>query len=689
MDRYRQYTPGDDAPINDGDGYFLGFYSRLQPTYLKAGQLFYAGNMRMDRGTCRVRKGLLALSTDVNLTNPPLIVGATTLATSFSVSSLTRSGTTATAATTTAHGYATSNRVNIRGAAQSAYNGDFTITVTGASGFTYTVAGSPTTPATGTIFANKGPRVFNNYASQAVGSGDYANQTTNEEGIVIASTSAAYLYRYGQSTITISYPANETCDVGSPCDLVLFLGTMYLFRGYSTAAALTVSSITRSSTTATITTSSAHGLSTGNWVAVVGASPDGYNGIAQVTVTTSTAFTYTVSSSLTTPATGTITARPCKPPLQWNLNTSTAAFTVVTTGPNAAGAPLINIPAVDWGMFFKSRLVLPWSRDQLVLSDIDDASTYDPSQNQFRIHPGTADWLIAAYPYQEGRLLALYRKSVHALVLDNTDLSIAQAFEITRAFGCVGRRTVVNCGPYVIWLSDRGVVKMDVTDELSLKSTTAPMSDPIQDIIDTINWPYAANAVATFWNNRYYLAVPIDTSTTNNTVLVYNFLNDAWESVDTFPAGYDVLNFHILSYNGTKRIHTVSTAGYVFLMEEGEVDEWGAPQSVMEFPIQGSMQTRSYLADTYEIKRLKRFQLEANVSSGDTFTVTTVLSNPDLTTTSLTYVADDTSDKSIRGMVNRRGNSWRFEIATTVGRPEFKAIANEAMVTSRATLNYP
>lgn len=64
--------------------------------------------------------------------------------------SLTRSGSTATA-TSTAHGYLSGISVDISGAVQPEYNGTFVITVTDANHFTYTLAGTPTTPATGTI----------------------------------------------------------------------------------------------------------------------------------------------------------------------------------------------------------------------------------------------------------------------------------------------------------------------------------------------------------------------------------------------------------------------------------------------------------------------------------------------------------------------------------------------------------
>lgn len=65
--------------------------------------------------------------------------------------SLTRSGTTVTANTPTPHRLATGMSTTISGAVETAYNGTFSVTVTGANSFTYQVAGAPATPATGTI----------------------------------------------------------------------------------------------------------------------------------------------------------------------------------------------------------------------------------------------------------------------------------------------------------------------------------------------------------------------------------------------------------------------------------------------------------------------------------------------------------------------------------------------------------
>lgn len=74
-------------------------------------------------------------------------------------------------------------------------------------------------------------------------------------------------------------------------------------------AAQAISSITRSSSTATVTTSSSHGYSTGDWITIAGAGESQYNGIFQITKTAATTFTYAVPGTPSTPASGTKTAR--------------------------------------------------------------------------------------------------------------------------------------------------------------------------------------------------------------------------------------------------------------------------------------------------------------------------------------------------------------------------------------------
>lgn len=79
---------------------------------------------------------------------------ATISAQTIGITTLTRSGSTATATTTANHNLATGVSVTIAGASQSEYNITATINVVSNTQFTYTISGSPASPATGTITAS-------------------------------------------------------------------------------------------------------------------------------------------------------------------------------------------------------------------------------------------------------------------------------------------------------------------------------------------------------------------------------------------------------------------------------------------------------------------------------------------------------------------------------------------------------
>jgi len=119
------------------------------------------------------------------------------------------------------------------------------------------------------------------------------------------------LTRCDQRYYRAAWAAGTTYTAGSE---VYFLGntgrSVGAYYQALRAMPLTVSSITRVSATAIVTTASAHGLVTGDWVTISGASQTDYNLNTEVTVTGSTTFTYVVLNSPVTPATGTIKASP-------------------------------------------------------------------------------------------------------------------------------------------------------------------------------------------------------------------------------------------------------------------------------------------------------------------------------------------------------------------------------------------
>lgn len=208
------------------------------------------------------------------------------------VTSLTRTGTTATAVVP-GHGLTTGNTIKILGAIQTAYNVTATATVVDANTFTYTVAGSPVTPATG--FIELLPR-------RATVTG-----ITRTGGTATVTTSAAHGLIVGQEVVV--YGATQTGYNGRAAVLTTPTATTFTYTVSGTPAtpatgsialapprATSLTALSRTGGTATATTSAAHGLVAGQAVRILNASAAAYNSTFDiVSVPTSTTFTFALA----------------------------------------------------------------------------------------------------------------------------------------------------------------------------------------------------------------------------------------------------------------------------------------------------------------------------------------------------------------------------------------------------------
>ena len=173
---------------------------------------------------------------------------------------------------------------------------------------------------------------------------------------VTVNTSGTHSYRTGDS-VTIS-GADQAAYNGDFVVTVLSSTSFTYQLVTEIGQTVSVTTLTRVSTTATATTTAPHGFSAGQVIAISGANPDGYNGNKTLLTASGTTFTYTVSSSLTTPATGTIEAfsSPATGTLKVKLKTGTQAvanatiqtsfvigFTQISGGSGYVNAPQVEI----------------------------------------------------------------------------------------------------------------------------------------------------------------------------------------------------------------------------------------------------------------------------------------------------------------------------------------------------------
>ena len=81
-----------------------------------------------------------------------------------------------------------------------------------------------------------------------------------------------------------------------------------------------------------------------------------------------------------------------------------------------------------------------------------------------------------------------------------------------------------------------------IADDFYIVGT--PISEPVKNIISRINKNYISSCNAAFYNNRYYLAIPLDTAITPSHILVYNALFNSFEGLWSIPtARMAITNF--------------------------------------------------------------------------------------------------------------------------------------------------
>ncbi|MCA6484093.1 MAG: baseplate J/gp47 family protein [Chitinophagaceae bacterium] len=245
---------------------------------------------------------------------------------SIAVTSLTRTGVTALALTSIEHGLATGMSVSMGGAVETAYNGVFSIVVTSPTSFTYTVSGSPSSPATGSVTVNV-PKA--NILVESTLTGSSSNQeggtelTLNVALTGVDSTALCDFYGFTGGTDTeedspyrqrVLYryqnPITLFNESAIKQEVLKVNGVTRVFvrgPGDFTGQYYSVSSITRTGSLAIVTMAGTHNLEDGQSIQVLGATPVEYNGTHRIIVLSPTSVGFAVDSGLVTPATGTIT----------------------------------------------------------------------------------------------------------------------------------------------------------------------------------------------------------------------------------------------------------------------------------------------------------------------------------------------------------------------------------------------
>ena len=145
-----------------------------------------------------------------------------------------------------------------------------------------------------------------------------------------------------------------------------------------------------------------------------------------------------------------------------------------------------------------------------------------------RVGTGEGDPPVALISGQAGNLIVLNERSAWSVDTSNATVANWTSTKITGLTGCVERKTAVQAGQDVIFLSAFGVVSLArLADAISINEATT-LSAPIQNYIDRINPSGLSAAWAVMWENLYLLALPLDAATVPNTLLAFHILTRKW-----------------------------------------------------------------------------------------------------------------------------------------------------------------
>lgn len=403
-----------------------------------------------------------------------------------------------------------------------------------------------------------------------------------------------------------------------------------------------------------------------------------------------------------------------------------------------------HMPAPEYGVYHQRRLAVPYRYsvsdaedtyedrkifDEILLSDILDTDTYDQVYGQFRFNAGKSDFNVGMHSFSDDKLIVFNRNSIH-IVLGSSSIADAAVQLLTDEVGLLARKSVVQVGNQVLFLSDNGIYGMNFIDLYNLRGNDVPLSESINKTISDIDKDNAVNSVAVYFDNKYYIALPTKTFTDgspnsegiNNVLLIYNFLNKNWESIDNVnnvdvsgnTIGRFSFNNLLVAGKGSKRgVYVTNKEGGIHKLEEFDdgvdrvITEIGG--SLKSTTVQGSATTRMFTLGSIDRKKFNNFEM--HIQSGDdspsdaTISATTenLDSEPALDLTpdgsiGTTYgpftnsegveesVIPSGEDVSIRGRIgNKRAYGMQIAVSSISGRPRFRSLKVAGAETFRST----
>jgi hypothetical protein len=379
---------------------------------------------------------------------------------------------------------------------------------------------------------------------------------------------------------------------------------------------------------------------------------------------------------------------------------------------------LVHMPSTPFGVVNQRRFWMPYfyeelnrgatqvtwkdrsNKDEIICSDVLDENTYDVVGQRLRITGGSNDFVQAIEPFTEDTLIVFARRSIHKVSGVSGSLKDVSVNVVTPDLGCTARKSIAQVGSKILFLSDRGVYMIEYFDQYNLRGAEIPLSESVQPIFDRVNVNYMDKAVGVYFNNRYYLALSLDGNTENSHIVIYNFINQGWESLDFVDStAFFVIDFLVARENRQNNLYVTTTEGGIHRLDSVEGGDETTTTGGTTLPVKSLFESRAYDLNTMDRKQFTRaeIQVKSSDSASSNADISFHIKDPDATVEGLSianllaeqYASNlsASKDASLRSSVRSKGFSASVRIKPTAGRPLVTALKVDGRITNRSTIS--
>lgn len=214
-------------------------------------------------------------------------------------------------------------------------------------------------------------------------------------------------------------------------------------------------------------------------------------------------------------------------------------------------------------------------QDFLLWSDILDGRSWSNGQS-VQVDRESGDPGVAIVPLRgdNPQLLLFKENSIHRLDIfwatdgflpataNTLDFTTAKLTQIVKGTGAIATRGITWVpglqGADILFLSRDGIRSLSRSQTDAQGGAGPPLSERIQNTIDRINWDRADRAVAGYFDNKAYFAVPVDGSEVNNFIIAYDTTRNQFSFFDRPVNGFAVSK---IDGRSTKFFSTYATSG--------------------------------------------------------------------------------------------------------------------------------